>query len=353
MTLNEPHSIEKVKPRLCFIGPMVGRNPGHITHPGELLSDLFAAEGYPVVSASAALNRFARLADICATLVRRRNDVDIMVLQVYAAKSFVVEDVASWLARRFGLRIVMFLHGGTIPEFIERFPTWSRRVLARADVIIAPSEYLARVVRGLGFEARIIPNFLDLPAYPHRARRSLRPRILWMRSFHDHYNPEMAVRVLEKLRSSVRDASLTMAGPDRGTELRVREMVRDKGLTDHVRFPGFLNMEGKAREGEDADVFINTTHLDNMPVTVLEAFAMGLPVVATRVGGIDDMLSDGANALLVPEGDAAAMADAIGRLLEDPELAARLSAGGRQVAESVSWDAVRPQWERVFAEVMA
>ena len=88
-----------------------------------------------------------------------------------------------------------------------------------------------------------------------------------------------------------------------------------------------------------------------MPVSVLEAGAFGLPVVATAVGGIPHLLRDGQTGLLVPDGDATAMAEAVRRLLSEPGLAAALSANGRQLAESCGWPRVRAQWESLFAEV--
>jgi len=100
------------------------------------------------------------------------------------------------------------------------------------------------------------------------------------------------------------------------------------------------------------DMFINTNHIDNAPVAVLEACAMGLPVVSTNVGGIPNLLTDGETALLVPDDDDCAMADAIRSLLNDPGLAARLSAQGRLLAERSSWEKVRPQWERIFSHMM-
>src|SRR5215470_10889269 len=90
------------RPRLCFIGPMVGRNRGYVTTPGEVLSDHFAASGYHVISVSSSPNRYVRLADIVTNLIRYRHSVDIMLLQVYGERSFVVEDIASWLGERFG-----------------------------------------------------------------------------------------------------------------------------------------------------------------------------------------------------------------------------------------------------------
>jgi glycosyltransferase involved in cell wall biosynthesis len=88
-----------------------------------------------------------------------------------------------------------------------------------------------------------------------------------------------------------------------------------------------------------------------MPVAVVEACAMGLPVVSTRVGGIPDLLADGHTGLLVPSEDEQAMTDAVLRLLADQELAARLSNNGRRLAEESSWVRVRPLWDRLFSHL--
>jgi glycosyltransferase involved in cell wall biosynthesis len=174
-----------------------------------------------------------------------------------------------------------------------------------------------------------------------------------MRSFHPDWNPEMAVHVLARLRQTVPDATLVMAGQDKGLQAPTVDLARKLGLDRAVRFPGFLNMPAKIREGEAADIFVNTNHVDNMPVALVEAGAMGLPVVSTAVGGVPDLITHGESGLLVPDNDARAMAEAICLLLKDPELAAKLSAGGRQVAERSAWEHVLPLWERVFCEVIS
>ncbi len=339
--------------RLCFVGPMTGRNSGLVTTQGEILSDMFACAGYPVISVSALRNRYWRLVDIVTTLVRKRKSIDLVMLQVYGGPSFVVEDIASWLGSHLGHRIIMTLHGGAMPSFMGRFPRWSRRVLGRADALIAPSEYLARAVTAYGFRARVIPNIIQLSAYQYRHRQQVRPRMLWMRSFDPDYNPTMAVRVLALLRNRAPDATLVMAGPDGGLEPEVRRLARELGLNGAVHFSGFLDMAQKLVQGDAADIFINTNHIDNMPVAVVEACAMGLPVVSTDVGGIPDLLTAGETALLVPDGDSKLMAEAIYRLLNDPGLAGRLSANGRQLAERSSWERARQQWEDVFAELLS
>lgn len=342
-----------IRPRLCFVAPMVGRNPGHTPTPGEILSDLFEDAGYAVTSVSSSLNRYVRLADIVGTLVRRRSSTDILIMDVYGGRSFVVEDVASQLGQRFRQRIVMFLHNGEFPDFMARFPGWTRRVLSRADALITPSEFLARAVAAYGFQAQVIPNMIDLSAYAYRHRQTVGPRLFWMRRFYPYYNPAMAVRVLAGLRSTVPGATLVMAGRDDGAEVEARRLAAELGVSDAISFPGFLGMEEKIRQADAADIFLNTNNVDNMPVSVIEAGAMGLPTIATDVGGIRDLLTDGETALLVPDNDVEAMVEAIHRLLGEPGLAGRLSASGRKLAERSSWEQVRPQWEEVFAKVMA
>lgn len=348
------HESHRARPRLCFVGSMMGRNPGYVTTQGEVLSDLFNAAGYSVLSASAEKSRHRRLVEIVGTLVTRRAEIDIVVIDVYGGLSFVIEDVASWLGRSLGKRVLMMLHGGRMPDFMKHHPRWTRRVLGRADALIAPSNYLAQAVAPYGFHARVIPNVIDLSAYPYRHRERINPRLFWMRQFHPIWNPMMALRVLARLRqTSAPNATLIMAGPDKGQEAEVRHAAHEFGLSEAVSFSGFLDMQGKARMGDRADVFLNTNRIDNMPVAVIEACAMGLPVVAAKVGGIPDLLTDGETGLLVSDDDDKAMAEAVRRLLAEPALTGRLSANGQQLAARSSWERVRPQWEEVFAEALA
>ena len=340
-------------PRLGFVGHMVGRNPGYITTQGQILADLFEEAGYPVISFSPLLNKYRRLADIVRTLIRQRRNIDVLIVEVYGGPSFIAEDIASWLGRRFGHRVVMWLHGGAMPEFMARYPQWTRRVLGRADAVVTPSEFLARAVVPYGFQAHVIPNVVDLSAYPFRHRQSVSPRLFWMRTFHPIWNPLMAVRVLARLRATIPEASLVMAGRDKGFEGEARQLAEQSGLNGAVRFAGFLGLAEKLHEGHVADIFINTNRIDNMPVAIVEACAMGLPVVATAVGGVPDLLKDGETGLLVPDEDDEMMVAAIKRLLNDPELAGRLSANGRRLAERSAWEQVRPQWEQLVADLLA
>jgi glycosyltransferase involved in cell wall biosynthesis len=144
-----------------------------------------------------------------------------------------------------------------------------------------------------------------------------------------------------------------MGGQDKGLLADVRSEAERMGLGDSLKMCGFLDQDGKRREGGagGADIYINTNHVDNTPVAVIEAAALGLPVVATRVGGVEHLLRDGETGLLVDDDDDAAMAAAVLRLVDEPALAERLSLNGRAMAEGSAWDNVHADWQQLFREL--
>lgn len=338
--------------RLCFVGNMLGRHRGSNTTQGEINANLFSAAGYGVILTSAKKNKLARILDIIRVLVINGRRIDLVVIDVYSGQSFFIADVASFISSRFRIPIVMVMHGGALAQFVDRHKRWSRRVFDRADRLVAPSEFLARELRSRGFEIRVVSNVLDLEQYKFQLRRSATPNLLWMRSFHSIYNPEMAVRVLAELRKSFPTATLRMAGNDKGLRAKTERLAQEMAVWEAITFPGFLGNDEKAEHFLSADIFINTNRFDNMPVAILEAQAFGLPVVATNVGGLPDVIVDGEDGMLVESDDILGMTKAITRLLNDPQLTRKLSQNGRAKAECSAWTTVRKHWEAIFAELL-
>lgn len=345
--------------RLVFVGPHLGRHPGCVPSPAEDLRPLLEAEGHEVLLTSSARRAPVRALAMFRDLCRWRRRVDLAVLSVFSGRSFrLAEVLARWMSW-LGIRQVHVLHGGGLPDLIASNPQRVRRVLGRADAVVAPSGWLAEAVAPLGVDARVIPNVLDLSHYElHEPGIPPAPRLLWMRTFHDVYRPELALRALARLRADGVAATLTMAGQDKGLEAPCRRLAAQLGVDGCVEFPGFLDPAGKRRAFAAHDVFLATNRVDNTPVTVLEAMASGLPVVATAVGGVPHLLEHGRAGLLVADAPGeealaleAEMAVAVRRLVADPELARRLSAAGRQRAEAASWPRVRAAWMGLFADL--
>jgi glycosyltransferase involved in cell wall biosynthesis len=246
---------------------------------------------------------------------------------------------------------VLTLHGGALPAFARRWAGRTRRLLGSAAAVTAPSSYLVESLRPYRSDLRLIPNGLDIPSYPFRLRAAPRPKLMWLRAFHRIYDPVMAVRTLDAL--ALPEAALCMIGPDKGdgSLQETRAAVERLNLGARVEFAGAAPKSQIGGRLHPGDIFLNTSTVDNTPVSVLEAMACGACVVSTRVGGIPYLVADGEDGLLVEPGNAEAMAAAVRRILNDGALAASLSANARRKAERCDWSRVVPQWNALLYSV--
>ena len=217
-------------PRLCLIGPMLGGNPGWVVSQGEILARHFQNEGWPVRLTSPVPGRVKRLVDTIRSLIAWRNDYDLAVVMVFSGPAFFMAEVSSLIAKRLGKPVVFYLHGGNLPDFTSRHPAWAKRVLQRGSAVCSPSGYLAEFFNQNGLSVQVIPNVIDIEKYPFHMRAQVSPKMLWMRTYHPAYNPEMAIDVLAELVRMHPGACLTMAGQDKGLLGSAEQRAQDAKL---------------------------------------------------------------------------------------------------------------------------
>jgi glycosyltransferase involved in cell wall biosynthesis len=319
----------------------------------EELADRLRQSGWKVFRTSDRRRRLPRLLAMQWKIWRCRHQFDVAQVDVFSGLAFLWAEAAALSLRRLGKPFVLTLHGGLLPDFARRWPRRVRRLLGRARAVTTPSAYLQEALEPCRQDLTLIPNPLEVGDYPFRCRSHPAPRLLWLRAFHETYNPSLAPQVLALLRQEFPEAQLTMVGPDKGDGAlrRTLETAARLGVSDALKIlPGIAKREVPAVLAE-GEIFLNTTHADNTPVSVLEALATGLCVVSTDVGGLRHLLQDDEDALLVPPDDARAMARAVSRILKEPGLAERLSRGGRQKVEAFDWAQILPRWQGLLAEI--
>jgi glycosyltransferase involved in cell wall biosynthesis len=314
----------------------------------EELARQLTSRGWTVVATSSRIRKLPRLCDMVLTALRARDRYSVACIDVFSGPSFVWAEAVCWTLRYLRKPYVLVLRGGSLPAFAKRWPRRVRSLLGSAATVIVPSGYLLERMRPYRDDLRLIPNPLHVQTYPFRIRQSPSPRLVWLRAFHRLYNPMMAPDVVAIVAETHPDIRLTMYGPDKGDGSL--ELVRSKalrlGLDGLIELPGAVPKCQVPAALSWGDIFLNTTDVDNTPVSVMEAMACGLCIVSTDAGGLRHLLEDGADALLVPCGDPHAMADAVHRILTEPGLAARLSASARRKAESLDWSLVLPKLDR-------
>ncbi len=219
---------------------------------------------------------------------------------------------------------------------------------------ICPSGFFQQQLKQSGIESVVIPNPLQPEHYPFtRHNHPHTPHLLWVRNVHPKYDPEMAISVLDKLKKQYPDASLTLVGPfEPEYKNQLDAKIKIKGLEKQITFTGLLSNSKWVTLAATHNIFINTTTLDNAPVSVMEAAALGLPVVSTNVGGIPYLMEDEKEILLVNAGDAEAMNNQIIRLMQSPDLYNSIVTQARSRAEENMWPKVQPIWDKLLAPII-
>ena len=252
---------------------------------------------------------------------------------------------ALWVARHRAVPAIVNYRGGLADEFLARAPRHVRRNLAGAALRVTPSAFLLRVFDKHGLGAEVIPNIIDLTRFVPRPVRHFgnAPHLIVTRNLEPIYDIPTALRAFARVRARFPEARLTVAGSGPQREA-LQLLVQEMGLGDAVRFAGRVDNAHIGALYADADLALNPSTADNMPISILEALACGVPVVTTDAGGIPDLVQHSVTALIVPVGDDRAMADEALRLLDDPVLRARLVHQGGDEVKRYAWPRVRDQW---------
>ncbi len=330
--------------RIGIFGPHLGGNEGWVTSQGEVLRSLLIGAGHEIIDASDRPRRVPRAVDTVATIIRTAKSFDAAIVAVFSGSGFAMAELTFSALRAFRVPTALVLHGGNLPAFSALHPRRVRRLLSSAAAVVAPSHFLAEALSPFRSDISVISNALPLDAYPASTRSPARPRLLWMRAFHPIYRPELALEVIAVVRRQCPDATLTMAGQDKGLLEVTKRRAGELGLHDVVEFPGFLDPEAKYHAFERHDIFLSTNAIDNAPVSVLEAAASGLVIIGMDAGGISHLLTDQHSAMVVADGDVHAMAQAITTVLADHDCARRLSGGARLAAEVSAGARVAETW---------
>jgi glycosyltransferase involved in cell wall biosynthesis len=248
---------------------------------------------------------------------------------------------AIWIGALRGVPVVVNYRGGSAEAFLERQIALVRPTLARAALLIVPSGYLHRIFSAHGISAMIVPNVVDLGTFAPGAAARSDPHLLVTRNLERIYDIETAIRAFARIVMDFPDARLTVAGAGPEREALER-LARELGVDARLRFSGRLDNAELPSLYREATILLNPSRVDNMPNSLLEAMASGVPIVSTSVGGIPFLVEDGRTALLVPPGQPPAMAEAVLRLLREPELADRLRSEARCEVSRYAWPRVRP-----------
>ncbi|OWW22233.1 glycosyltransferase family 4 protein [Noviherbaspirillum denitrificans] len=297
-----------------------------------------------------------RLVPYLTRLFTSARDVDLYHVMANSGWSWhLFAAPAIWIAALRGKPVVVNYRGGEADAFLQKSLSWVKASMMRADVLIVPSGFLKAVFGKYGIPAEVVPNIINLDRFSSTGtarRREDTPCLLVARNLEPIYDNATAIRAAAIVRETVPGLRLVVAGS--GPERPMLEaLARELGIADAVTFTGRVDNADMAALYRGADIMLNPSLVDNMPNSVLEALASGVPVISTNVGGVPYIVEHGKTALLVPPKSPGEMAAAIASLLADPSLAGRLRDAGIESVQQYTWANVRERLLRTYEQVLA
>jgi L-malate glycosyltransferase len=274
------------------------------------------------------------------------------VVHVFSASywSFLLAPLPAVVIARLARRpILMNYRSGEAPDHLRRSAI--TRATLRAVRNVVPSRFLLEVFSSHGIDALVIPNIVDRERFAFRLRDPLRPRLLSTRNFEPLYNVACTLRAFARIQERRPEARLTLVGTG-SQERDLRRLAAELNL-HNVHFAGPIAPDAIWRCYADADIYIQSPDIDNMPSSVLEAYASGLPVVSTNVGGIPAILTHGVHGLVSAAGDHDGLAAHVLALLDDPAVARRIALAAYDLTGELVWDRVRLQWLETYRGLLA
>jgi L-malate glycosyltransferase len=348
--------------RVCIVAPSLGILGGQAVQALRLVEHLKAADGLSVdllpvnprlpgllgrLQAIKYVRTVLTSISYVAALLGRLRRYDVIHIFSASYWSFLLAPLPAMLiGRLYGKRVVLNYHSGEAEDHLTRSP-FAVRAMGLAHEVVVPSHYLEDVFARFGIRTRVIYNFIDVDRIPYRRRTRIAPHVLTNRNLEPLYNVPCALRAFARIQAELPDARLVVAGFG-SQRASLESLAVTLGLRN-VSFVGRVAHHEMGQLYDGADLFLNASNIDNMPLSILDAFAAGVPVVTTDAGGIPYMVSNGRTGLVVPREDDAALAAAALRLLRDDAQSARIAEAAR--AECLAhyvWPVVGPQWVSLF-----
>jgi L-malate glycosyltransferase len=284
-------------------------------------------------------------------LVRELARADVVHVFSASYASFLLAPLPAMLiAKALGRPVVLNYRSGEAADHLQRSAI-ARKSIAQVDLNVVPSRFLVDVFRSFRIDATIVPNLVDRERFRYRARMPLRPRLLSTRNFEALYNVATTIRAFKIVQDRWPDASLTLVGGG-AQEAELRALAAQLQLRN-ITFAGRVAPEDIPGFYADHDIYIQSPNIDNMPTSVIEAFASGLPVVSTEAGGVPAILKHGEHGLLAGLADYETLGHHVLRLLDNPGYASALARSAYATTDACTWPAVRAQWLRAYRRAVA
>lgn len=337
------------KSNIAILGPIIidDKSSGG---EGEKLYHKLKESGYVVYKRSGYRNKLLRLIDTVYFMIAYRKKYDTIVSLIFSGRAFVLEYIIFVIAKILNKKIIGVLHGGALNQFYHTYPNMVEKLYNQCIHICTPSKFLQQYFVARGWPVSYLPNFIDNTYFTPKWTNTNGNKLLWVRGFHEIYNPELAIKCVAALKHEFPDISLTMVGPDMGKLEACKALSKELGVANQINFVGFVPNSELQNYYHSHTIFLTTTQYESFGVALVEAASCGIPMVSTRVGEIPFLWKEGEEMLMAENNNQEAFNSQVKRLLNNSSLRDKLSINAHAKAAIFTWDHIKNKWNKLIED---
>lgn len=319
---------------ICNYRPGVGGISGQV----EILQRKLREEGHTADIFNTKASVLKRLS-LIGRLKKMGRGYDVLHIHCCSDWGFLPAVVGITAGRRLSKRIVLTYHGGGGEQFFEKHTRLVRHYLTRTDQNIVLSGFLAKVFERFQLPYTVIPNIIELDPALFRQRETLKPNFICTRAHEPLYNIPCILHAFKEVQAKLPEASLTLVG-EGSDHQRLVALVNEMGLRN-VAFTGKVDNSEIYKQLDNADIYVSSPTVDNMPVSLLEAMNAGLLVISSSVGGVPYIIRNGSNGLLFRSDDSSELAMKMLWTIENQAISQTLIAQAHRAVNAYRWENIK------------
>ena len=244
-------------------------------------------------------------------------------------------------------KIIITYHGGDLKEFIDSYPKFIKYFLKKADILTVPSFYLQDILKINKIDSIYLPNIIREDNVNFKVRKKFCPTLVVTRSLEKVYNIPLEKNAFYRIKSKMSEAKLYIVG-DGSLKNELETKVKNSGV-DGIYFLGRVDNSKIGEIINKSDIYINPTTADNMPLSLFEAFACGIPVISTNVGGIPNFIQNNKSGFLINSNDLEALVEKIEFILANPNKIIPIIEAAHVTFQKYTWNRLKSQYIELYA----
>ena len=298
-------------------------------------------------------NPIIRLFSCIIFVIFNLNQIKAVIVELYSGKSFYSSMILCSILNILSIKYILVHHGGNLDKKIRKRSLLLTYLVRNAFKNITPSRFLVDTYKQHDMKIKYIPNFVDNRHEFFKKRVQVELKLLWVRAFHEIYNPIMAIELINFIKKSGYKVELLMIGPDMkdGSKEKCLNLVKNYDLASEVSFKGRVPKNEWLKLSKKYDIFVNTTNIESFGISNIEAISCGLVLATTNSGELKYIFEDNKNCILVDKNDPEMMSKRLINLINEQHLIVDIIKNSQLILKSFLWENVKSEWLSVFNSI--